>query len=184
MKIPVTSINIKMVKGRVRRLYKTNRVGDFQHESDRAVRAQQIYQTIDRQPFQWIVVFVAGIGFFLDGYTLFASNIALPMLAYVYWPEQTTSSRLNFINIATLAGTMFGQVLFGILGDKNGRRKMYGIELLLLIGSTLGVVMCSTGVDGSMNIFAWITFWRVMVGIGVGADYPLSAIITAEYDCP
>jgi MFS family permease len=172
-----------MVKGRVRRLYKTNRVGDFQHESDRTVRAQQIYQTIDRQPFQWIVVFVAGIGFFLDGYTLFASNIALPMLAYVYWPEQTNSRRLNFINIATLAGTMFGQVLFGVLGDKNGRRKMYGIELLLLIGSTLGVVMCSTGVDGSMNIFGWITFWRVMVGIGVGADYPLSAVITAEYEC-
>ena len=84
------------------------------------------------------------------------------MLAFVYWPEETTSRRLNFINIATLAGTLFGQVLFGVLGDKNGRRKMYGVELLLLIGSTLGVVMCSTGVDNSMNIFAWITFWRVM----------------------
>ena len=169
-----------MGAGRVRRLYKTNRVGDFQHESDRVVHAQQIYQTIDRQPFQWLVVFVAGIGFFLDGYTLFASNIALPMLAYVYWQDEISSRKLTFINIATLAGTLFGQVLFGVLGDKSGRRKMYGIELLLLIGSTLGVVMCSTGVKGSMNIFAWLTFWRVMVGIGVGADYPLSAIITAE----
>jgi hypothetical protein len=43
----------------------TNRVGDFDHETDRNVRAQQIYQTIDRQGFQWVVVFVAGIGFFL-----------------------------------------------------------------------------------------------------------------------
>lgn len=43
----------------------TNRVGDFDHETDRSVRAQQIYQTIDRQGFQWVVVFVAGIGFFL-----------------------------------------------------------------------------------------------------------------------
>ena len=169
-----------MGKGRVRRLYKTNRVGDFQHESDRAVRAQQIYQTIDRQPFQWMVVFVAGIGFFLDGYTLFASNIALPMIAFVYWKDETSSHKQSFVNIATLAGTLFGQLLFGILGDKNGRRKMYGVELLLLIGATLGVVMCSTGVDGSMNVFAWITFWRIMVGIGVGADYPLSAVITAE----
>lgn len=31
---------------------------------------RQVYETIDRQSFQWIVVFVAGIGFFLDGYTV------------------------------------------------------------------------------------------------------------------
>jgi hypothetical protein len=31
---------------------------------------QQIYDTIDRQKFQWVVVFVAGVGFFLDGYTV------------------------------------------------------------------------------------------------------------------
>jgi MFS transporter, PHS family, inorganic phosphate transporter len=166
-----------MGKGRVRRLYKTDRVREFDHEQDPVVRAQQIYATIDRQPYQWVVVLVAGIGFFLDGYTLFASNIALPMLAYVYWPDELSSRRLTFINIATLAGTMFGQVLFGVLADKNGRKKMYGIELVLLIASTLGVVMCSTGVDGSMNVFAWITFWRVLVGIGVGADYPLSAVM-------
>ncbi|RMZ79495.1 hypothetical protein DV738_g3287, partial [Chaetothyriales sp. CBS 135597] len=169
-----------MAKGRVRRLYKTDRVREFEHEQDRVVRAQQIYATIDRQPFQWIVVLVAGIGFFLDGYTLFASNIALPMLSYVYWPTETSGRRVTYINIATLAGTLFGQVFFGILADKHGRKKMYGVELVLLIAATLGVVMCSTGVDGSMNVFAWITFWRVIVGIGVGADYPLSAVITAE----
>jgi hypothetical protein len=31
---------------------------------------QQIYDTIDRQPYQWVVVLVAGVGFFLDGYTV------------------------------------------------------------------------------------------------------------------
>lgn len=31
---------------------------------------RQIYETIDRQPYQWIVVMVAGVGFFLDGYTV------------------------------------------------------------------------------------------------------------------
>ena len=31
---------------------------------------RQIYDTIDRQSYQWIVVLVAGIGFFLDGYTV------------------------------------------------------------------------------------------------------------------
>jgi hypothetical protein len=31
---------------------------------------RQIYETIDRQGYQWIVVLVAGLGFFLDGYTV------------------------------------------------------------------------------------------------------------------
>ncbi len=34
------------------------------------MRVRQIYETIDRQPYQWVVVLVAGIGFFLDGYTV------------------------------------------------------------------------------------------------------------------
>ena len=195
---------------------------------DRVVRMRQIYETIDRQKFQWIVVFVAGVGFFLDGYTvcpfpvlslsfpcpfflspflgrnplphnlkedketswltfvlilkLFASNMALPMIDYVYWQTDTSTTNSTAINISTLAGTLFGQLLFGFLADKNGRKKMYGVELLLLITSTLGVAMASTGVHDSMSIFSWLIFWRIMVGIGVGGDYPLSAVITSEYD--
>lgn len=58
---------------------------------------------------------------------------------------------------------------------------MYGVELTLLITSTLGVVMSSTGAHHSMDVFSWLIWWRILVGIGVGADYPLSAVITSEY---
>ncbi|KAJ5287816.1 hypothetical protein N7478_003502 [Penicillium angulare] len=168
------------------RLYKTDRARDFDHEQDRYVRMRQIYETIDRQGYQWIVVLVAGLGFFLDGYTvsdffLFATNMALPMISYVYWRDDTSSIRLTCINMATLAGTLLGMVLFGFLADKHGRKKMYGVELVLLITATLGVVMSSEGQNGSMNVFAWLIWWRVCVGIGVGADYPLSAVITSEF---
>lgn len=103
------------------------------------------------------------------------------MITYVYWQDDISSHRTTFINIATLAGTLFGQVAFGFLADKNGRKKMYGVELVLLITSTLGVTMASTGTHGSMSIFAWLIWWRIVTGIGVGADYPLSAVITSEY---
>jgi MFS transporter, PHS family, inorganic phosphate transporter len=102
------------------------------------------------------------------------------MIAYVFWKDETSSLRLTYINIATLAGTLLGQLSFGFLADKNGRKKMYGIELVLLIASTLGVVMCSTGAHDSMSVLAWLIWWRTLVGIGVGADYPLSAVITSE----
>ncbi|KAJ5090867.1 hypothetical protein N7532_009551 [Penicillium argentinense] len=167
--------------GKFHRLYKTDRARDFDHEQDRYVRMRQIYETIDRQSYQWVVVLVAGLGFFLDGYTLFASNMALPMVSYVYWKDEVSSIRLTCINIATLAGTLFGMVLFGFLADKIGRKKMYGVELVLLITATIGVVMSSDGQNGSMNVYAWLIWWRVCVGIGVGADYPLSAVITSEF---
>lgn len=102
------------------------------------------------------------------------------MIAYVFWNDDVSSLRLTYINIATLTGTLFGQLLFGFLADKMGRKKMYGIELVLLIASTLGIVMCSTGTHNSMSVFAWLIWWRTMAGIGVGGDYPLSAIITSE----
>ncbi|OJK03980.1 hypothetical protein ASPACDRAFT_75500 [Aspergillus aculeatus ATCC 16872] len=164
-----------------KRWYKTDRAQDFDHEQDRQVRMRQVYETIDRQAFQWIVVFVAGVGFFLDGYTLFASNMAFPMISYVYWRDQLSSMHVTCINIATLAGTLFGQVLFGYLADRYGRKKMYGLELILMITSTLGVVMASRGENGSMSVYAWLLWWRIIVGTGVGADYPLSAVITSEF---
>ena len=107
--------------------------------------------------------------------------MALPMISYVYWRNDTSSYRLSCINIATLAGTLFGMGLFGFLADKYGRKKMYGVELVLLITATLGVVMSSQGENGSMDVYAWLIWWRICVGIGVGADYPLSAVITSEY---
>ncbi|KIW71796.1 hypothetical protein, variant [Phialophora macrospora] len=163
------------------RLYATDRARDFDHERDRHVRVRQIYETIDRQPFQWVVVLVAGVGFLLDGFSLFAGNIVLPMISYVYWNQEVSSYKLTCINIVTLAGTLIGQATFGFLADKKGRKTMYGIELLLLIGSTLGVVMSSEGHNGSMSVYGWLIWWRLMVGIGVGADYPLSATICAEF---
>jgi len=106
------------------------------------------------------------------------------MIAYVYWNKEVSSIKETCINIATLSGTLLGQVLFGVLADKKGRKKMYGIELVLIIAATLGVTMCSTGAQNSMQIFPWLIWWRFFAGIGVGADYPLSAVITSEYQSP
>lgn len=70
----------------------------------------------------YLIVFVCGIGFFTDSYLLFASNAITPMLAYVYWNNDTTSTHGNTLNLATLSGTVLGMILFGWLADKRGRR--------------------------------------------------------------
>lgn len=114
----------------------------------------------------------------------------LPSLAFIYWPSEINSYNETTINAVTLAGSLVGQLVFGYLADRYGRRKLYGLELIIVIVGTLGVAQGSTGYsggssdDGSMSILGWILFYRFIMGIGIGAEYPLSAVITAEYVPP
>lgn len=144
-----------------------------------------VLEAIEAGGNNYLIVLVAGIGFFTDSYLLFASNAVTPMLAYTYWNTATTSENGNTLNLATLAGCVFGMVLFGWLSDMYGRRKIYGHELLLLIVGTIGVIMSSPGyalpissrddanaIDwssyGSMDVMSWLTFWRFVSGVGLG----------------
>jgi PHS family inorganic phosphate transporter-like MFS transporter len=55
------------------------------------------------------------------------------------------------------------------LADKFGRKSLYGVELVLVIFGTIGVVQCSAGYNQkSMDILGWIMFWRFFVGVGIG----------------
>lgn len=103
------------------------------------------------------------------------------MLSTVYWRGNIPSIYTFSINIATLIGSMIGQVAFGILADMYGRRKMYGLELIVTITATLGFATVSPGVFSSMSVIGLLIFWRIIMGIGIGSDYPLSAVITSEF---
>jgi Sugar (and other) transporter len=135
-------------------------------------RRNYVYWTIDNSPFQKWVVFVAGVGFFTDAYDIFALNVVLPILEIVYWNGKMPQSYETALIISTLVGTLIGQILFGFLADMYGRRKMYGLELLIVISATLGVAMSATGADGSMDIMGWLLFWRIMMGIGAPPPAP------------
>ena len=105
---------------------------------------------------------------------LFASNTILPMLSFVYWPTVIGPTHEEVINIATLGGCIVGMILLGFLGDLYGRRKMYGIGLVVLIFGTVGVLMSSNGfatgdgLNGSMDIQSWLIFFRFVSGVGLG----------------
>jgi PHS family inorganic phosphate transporter-like MFS transporter len=44
---------------------------------------------------------------------------------------------------------------------------MYGIELYIIIIAIVGILMSSSGVDNSLNIFSSLFAWRFIMGIGV-----------------
>ncbi|KAJ5675777.1 major facilitator superfamily domain-containing protein [Penicillium macrosclerotiorum] len=158
----------------------TTRVPDEEDEHPRLWR-EGVINIFDHNGFDFQVFIVAASGFLTDSYSLFATNVILPLLAFLYWPDRTDRLPELYINVATLAGSAIGQLLFGWLTDRLGRRKLYGLELVLVIFATLGMSQASTGLYNNMSILSWIVFYRFFLGMGIGAEYPLSAVITAEF---
>lgn len=158
---------------------------DYGHIEDANVRRRLVLAEIDKIPFSWYhvrAVSVAGIGFFSASYSLFAINVAIPLLGMAYWqedggkiPKETDTA----IKAATAGGTVVGQVVFGWLADVVGRKRMYGVELLTILVSTVAQSLTSSSV--SISITGTLILWRVLMGIGVGGDYPMSAVITSEF---
>ena len=117
----------------------------------------------------WVLV-VAGVGFFTDAYSIFAINMVLPILGVIYYGGEIPHSYETAISVVTLGGSIIGQIAFGLGADVWGRRKMYGVELIITIGATIGVVMSSTGINGSMSLITWLLVWRFILGIGIGKN--------------
>ncbi|KAH9847518.1 inorganic phosphate transporter [Lenzites betulinus] len=157
------------------------------------VKRRAILTEIDNATFSWFhvkVAFVSGAGFFTDAYDIFAINIVSVMLGFLYGSggdsdfsklssrTLSTSQEIG-IKIATPAGVLFGQLLFGWLGDLLGRKRIYGMELMLIIVATFGQTLCAPAIGVSM--MGVLIFWRLMMGIGIGGDYPISAVISSEF---
>jgi PHS family inorganic phosphate transporter-like MFS transporter len=158
---------------------------DFAHIADPNERRRLALAEIDKAPFGWYHVracVVAGVGFFTDAYDIFAINLASAMLGVVFWHGAgkgvTPTNSDTAIKVATSGGTVIGQVGFGALADLVGRKRMYGLELIVIIVGTLGQALSSP--SPAISITGLLVFWRVIMGIGIGGDYPLSSIITSE----
>ncbi len=142
----------------------------------------QIYKEIDGHGFRWRIWAVAGFGFFADSYCLFSIQTVLPWIAFIYQSNDVFSKRDEAtVHTVLLIGTIFGQLVFGILADSSGRLEAYSWDLMLVISAALFLAQSSTGAANSMSITGWICFWSLFVGVGTGAGRTLSAVITAEY---
>ncbi|KAL1600233.1 acid phosphatase pho5 [Nothophoma quercina] len=162
-----------------------NTVNDFAHIEDPNERRRLALAEIDKAPFGWYhirAILVAGTGFFTDSYDIFCVSLLTIMLGIVYKHDNKgvlLTPQDTAIKLSTSAGTVIGQVGFGALADIVGRKKMYGLELILIIVATLAQSLVGPGPGTS--VVGLIIFWRVLMGIGIGGDYPLSSIITSEF---
>jgi len=102
------------------------------------------------------------------------------MMGCVYFKDAPGKARNHVpVYIDTLlkasgqVGTLIGQVFFGIMADKYGRKKIYGSELAIILIATCCSAL-SAGLMTGVSIFTILGIWRVILGFGIGGDYPLS----------
>lgn len=158
---------------------------DYAHIADPNERRRLALAQIDKAPFGWShvrAVVVAGVGFFTDAYDIFAINLVSGMLGVAFW-HNSNNGRIppksdTAIKVATSGGTVIGQLGFGALADIVGRKRMYGVELMFIIIATLAQSLAAS--SSAVSITGILIFWRVLMGVGIGGDYPLSSIITSE----
>lgn len=116
------------------------------------------------------IVVTAGMGFFTDAYDLFIIGIVTAILSPIW---HLTTSELALLNGAALAAAAIGAVFFGTLSDKFGRKKLYGVEVVILF---LGAILSALSPS-----YIWLLLSRVLVGFGIGGDYPTSAVVASEH---
>lgn len=116
------------------------------------------------------LVWAAGLGIFLDGYDLVIIGVVLLQIK-TQWhlgPHQ-----MGILGSAALAGAFVGAMAGGRIADRYGRKAVYIIDLLTFL---VAAILCGL----SWNIYS-LAIFRFILGVGVGADYPLSATYLAEF---
>ncbi|KAF8937331.1 major facilitator superfamily domain-containing protein [Dissophora ornata] len=140
----------------------------------------------DQHSWNWFTIrtlITSGTGFFTDAYDVFIINLVVPMLGYVYFKAeggQIPAGTEGALKGMASFGTLVGQLVFGYLGDAYGRQKIYGLELMIIILGTLCCAMAGSNAKGS-SVIQYLTFWRFILGVGIGGDYPMSATVTSEW---
>jgi len=120
--------------------------------------------------FQLKIMFVSGMGFFTDAYDLFVIGIVVSLLK-TEWTLST--SQVSWLNSATLLASAVGALVFGRIADMLGRKRIYGYEVLILAAGALASAFAPN--------FTFLLVCRIILGIGIGGDYPVSATIMSEY---
>ncbi len=112
----------------------------------------------------------AGLGIFLDGYDIMIIGAVL-LLLHTQW--HLNAHAVGWLGSAALAGAFVGALIGGRIADRFGRKAIYLIDLMTFF---LAAILCAS----AWNVASLVVF-RFLLGVGIGADYPLSATYMAEF---
>lgn len=116
-----------------------------------------------------LILFGSG-GPFLDGYVLVIVGTVLAQLK----PELHLSEQWNaLIGAAALAGIFFGTLIFGYVTDLVGRKIMFTIDIIAIAAISVISMFVHTALE--------LAILRFLIGIVIGADYPIATSLVTEF---
>ena len=135
--------------------------------------SQTVSQLLDDAPtsrFHHRAVFISGMGFFTDAYDLFVIG-TVAALVKVQWNLSTTQT--SWVTGSAILGAFVGAFVFGRLADIFGRKVVYTVVAAIMI---FGAVASAFAPN-----FLFLVIARLILGLGIGGDYPVSAVLMSEY---
>ena len=118
----------------------------------------------------WRIWLLSAMGIFLDGFDLFIVAIAMPLIVTSLSPSPAIQ---GLIMSSAVLGAIVGASVLGHFTDRWGRKYLYLADLSIFV------------VFAVLSGFAWDTYsliaFRLLLGIGVGADYPICASYVTEF---
>ncbi len=115
-------------------------------------------------------VLTAGMGFFTDAYDLFIIGAAMTLISRVWHPSSTM---IGLLGSTSLIAAFVGAFIFGRLADAYGRKTVYGLEAAIMASAAVASAFAPS--------ILWLIAFRFILGVGIGGDYPVSAVLMSEY---
>ena len=138
----------------------------------------EVLNALDAAKTQWYhftAIIIAGMGFFTDAYDLFCISLVTKLLGRIYYhvdgaakPGPLPPNVSAAVNGVAFVGTLSGQLFFGWLGDKMGRKKVYGMTLVLMVIASISCLSFGRDAKTMMTTLCFFRFW---LDFGIGGDY-------------
>ena len=123
-----------------------------------------------RSRFHLRAVVISGMGFFTDAYDLFVIS-TVAVLVKSQWHLSTTQT--SWVTGSAILAAFVGAMVFGRIADVLGRKSVYVTVAIIMI---VGAIASAFATD-----FLWLVVARFVLGLGIGGDYPVSAVLMSEY---
>jgi MFS transporter, putative metabolite transport protein len=131
---------------------------------------KKLVEDHDFTPFMRKLTLYTSGGPFLDGYILVIIGIALIQLGPQLHLDSFWSGA---IGASALVGLLVGGIVFGYITDLMGRQLMYQFDLAAIIVFSIAQMFVTSAEQ--------LCVIRFLIGIAVGADYPIATALLAEF---
>ncbi|HMD98163.1 MAG TPA: MFS transporter [Terriglobia bacterium] len=131
----------------------------------------------ERQPLRWRLttttqrrtLIAAGLGWMLDAFDVMLYSLVLATLMREFGMSKGTAGLLNTL---TLVASAIGSLVFGLLADRFGRRRMLSLSIL-----TYSLCTFACGFSTTVTMLAVLRF---LLGLGMGGEWNSGVALVAE----